>query len=304
MDTHRYPSDMLSSLRRRPRTWTPARAALAALAALALLAVVAPPPARAQDARQLVTGRVVDESRAPIEGAWIRLANVDGRAVGAAIADSAGWFRIRTTRTGTFVVQAEHLGYRTTTRRVDLAAGDTVGPMLFVMATQPVDLDALIVHGENGVGREWGEDGFNSRRATEAGVFIDRLFIELLEPRYRDDLLRAVPGLMQGIDPRTGRMAFVSTRGRARCIRTYVNRQPAGDGAVTAALENLMGVEVYRNYSEVPEEFRNQVYPCGLVIYWTEAAWNPDLAEESHRSWPLIATLMAAGLGIIVVLVN
>ena len=73
-----------------------------------------------------------------------------------------------------------------------------------------------------------------------------------------------------------------SLRGQ-RCLKVLVNRlplprpmrsvpQPTGFELLP---RHILGIEVYREFDEVPEELRMEAHPCGLINLWTRAAWAP-----------------------------
>jgi hypothetical protein len=154
---------------------------------------------------------------------------------------------------------------------------------------------------------ELGRDGFERRKALGQGVFLARSELNDKEQRDFASLLQGVGGIrVEGLGKIT------STEGW-RCLYFMVNKVPVSSvpggipGQTTyPTLEDLvptghdvMGIEVYREFKEVPVEFKldawpnsagkadprarpnrgisvgrqQQDTPCGLVSVWTRAAW-------------------------------
>jgi hypothetical protein len=161
-------------------------------------------------------------------------------------------------------------------------------------------------------GLETGEIGMAKRCSLQTGgVCLFREDFREVANKPLWEIVGKVPGLNARIDG-----SLESYEGN-RCLQFLVNRQPVREvpgqfidiaqltGESFASLYemlpdgmDIMGIEVYRSFKEVPEELRMDAYPgsvtdkgvtpprrigrlastnisqaCGLVSIWTAAAW-------------------------------
>jgi len=241
----------------------------------AVMAAVAAQPAAAQSIRATVRDAATG---APVAEALVRVAAEDGALVSSGFANEGGVVVLRVRRPGTYRVEAERSGYTAAAVQVD--AG---GPQVQVelrMGRRPFVLDTVVVFGQRR--DERGRHGFERRRSLGLGVFLDSA---TLAQRARTapwvgDILRGVPGLQ--MDRPRGRATVPRSVRGWRCMVTLVDGRrmdlvPPRELHHVIAPSDLKGVEVYREFSEVPEEFRGSVYqgmyPCGAVLYWTRVRW-------------------------------
>jgi hypothetical protein len=218
------------------------------------------------------------------------------------ITNEAGTFAMRV-EPGQYTLRIRRIGFQPlTTPVITLALNDVfegtyrVTPATVRLATERITAKRNL---------ELGRDGFLKRRTLGKGVFLTRSdFGEKNQSEFAN-LLRDVEGIQVDADGRVN-----STEGW-RCLYFMVNKVmvtsvPRGIPASTMwpTLEDLvpsghdvMGIEVYREFGEVPEEFRLDAWPgwrpgqravpntrsldrrgasdapCGLVSIWTRAAW-------------------------------
>lgn len=255
---------------------------------------------------QSVGGRVLEEgSLQPVAYTGIALLDSAGTVVISTVADSLGSFYLRA-GPGRYRLRAERIGYATVTSEpVELRSDEPVIVELRVSASG-IPLEPLIVRAR---GIERGEDAFKRRRALGEGVFLDGDSVALREPRYAHDVFRGV----DGINVVNG---AVSSFSGGRCMAIYIdnNSRPYawyspvrsrtslfrdrrstvapgnpnlaldGAGAEFVTGDGIRGVEVYRNFWEIPEELRTadrvdalwpgrSALPCGMAIIWTRIAW-------------------------------
>ncbi len=244
----------------------------------AALAALGAGPAAAQSVRAVARDAATG---APVAEAMVRVEAQDGSVAAAGFTDADGTVVLRLRQVGVYTVQAARTGYHPTT--VGVQMGGAEARVELEMSQRPFALDTMVVFG---VPRdERGRQGFERRRAMGMGVFLDSAY---LEPRkggapYVGDMLRGVPGVYL----QRGRGATVprSLRGW-RCMVMLLDGFPLAtrfaDGGVRE-LHHVVGprdieaVEVYREFSEVPREFRryatNGRYNCGVYLYWTRARW-------------------------------
>jgi hypothetical protein len=244
----------------------------------AVLALLIAGPAAAQSIRAVARDAATG---APVSEAMVRVEAQDGSVAAAGFTDASGTVVLRVRRAGPYRVQAARTGYAPAS--VGVEVGGAEARVELAMSQRPFALDTVVVFG---VPRdERGRQGFERRRALGLGVFLDSAY---LEPRmggapYVGDMLRGVPGVY--LRRVGGATVPRSVRGW-RCMVLLLDGFPLGlrfdDGGGrelhhVVGPRDIKGVEVYREYSEVPREFRqyatNGRYNCGVYVYWTRARW-------------------------------
>jgi hypothetical protein len=286
---------------RRPTTRT--------VAALVLLTVLCFTPKTA--VAQSVGGRVMEEgSLQPIAYAGVALIDPAGTVVVSTVADSLGSFYLRA-EPGSYRLRAQRIGYATSTSESILLRENEPVIVELRLSASGVPLEPLIVRAR---GIERGEDGFARRRALGEGVFLDQDSVTLREPKFAWDVFRGVEGIqfrMADLRPR------IYSFSGGRCMAIYVNHNARpfmwdapsmsrtdrlGQGRRTTVtpgnpalamdgvgLDHILagdirGVEVYRNFWEIPDELRTAdriealwpgqtKLPCGMAVIWTKVAW-------------------------------
>jgi Carboxypeptidase regulatory-like domain len=245
---------------------------------LVVLMLFASVPAAAQSIRAVVRDAVTG---APIPEAMVRVETANGSLVAADFADAAGVVVVRVPQPGSYLVEARRGGYYDAAVQV-AAGGDQVQAVL-PMAQRPFGLDTVVVIGRRPGERE--REGFERRRAMGEGVFLDSAFLATRSGRvaYVGDMVAGVPGVYT----RRGRGITVvrSLRGW-RCMVMLLDGRIVEfgfrDGGVRELHQmvgprDIKGVEIYREYSEVPPEFQRYahvgMYRCGIYAYWTRARW-------------------------------
>lgn len=270
----------------------------AALLLAAVAAAIGLLPAAAS--AQSISGYVVEEgTSARIPFAEVTLIDSAGAAGVTAAADSTGYFRIGA-RPGKYRVRVERIGYTSHTSDVILLnAGEPVMIELR-MAARGVPLEALVIEAR---GREQGRVGFVRRRELGLGTFMTTDSVKLRHPRLVTDAFRAADGIgLAGFGLNARIMSFKGEQCMAIFVdhdqRPYAMFMPrhttqymfpptlaVGAEVGSAAMLNRMfrpedieGIEVYAEYSEVPKELRTahrttDIYPCGFAIIWTKRDW-------------------------------
>lgn len=257
-----------------------------------VVAVCAP---RAEAGAQVVTGSVTDVSTgAVLEGVLVRLLNLDGHEVWAALTDDSGWFALRGAGPGEYFLEAQRIGYRTSRSGPVSLDTNRATEVELRLAPEAVRLDSVTVTVE---ARQTALErvGFYARRGGE-GVFIDRAEIDrrramsvasLLQGR-RGVLVMAAPGGGLRVVLRGGVSTSIGA-GQFCAPRVFV------DGMVTDSLDlereihptDLEGVEVYPSPSMVPPQFGGATSTCGVILFWTRVSGGPaPSAVHELRSSP------------------
>lgn len=255
---------------------------------------------------QMIHGRLLQEGTlAPLTGASVQLMDAQGNELNRVVTtNEAGTFAMRV-EPGRYTLRIRRIGFSPlVTPVINLAANEVfegtyrISPVAIRLATERITAKRDL---------EWGRDGFARRKALGQGIFLGRSDLNEKDQSEFASLLRGVQGIhVEGYGKVT------STEGW-RCLYFMVNRVPVSSvprgapGSTTyPTLEDLvptghdvMAIEVYREFKEVPPEFRldawpgsagiatpravpnrgisvgrgQQDAPCGLISVWTRAAW-------------------------------
>jgi hypothetical protein len=244
-----------------------------------LIAAAAAALAASPAAAQTIRATTLDAaSGAPVAEALVRVEAADGTLVATGFANEAGVVVLRVRQPGSYRVQAQRGGYDEAAVQVE-AGGAQVAAELR-LARRPFVLDTLIVYGR--LRDERGRQGFERRRSLGLGVFLDSAVLAERSRGaiYPADVLRGVPGLRLR-NPRGRSTVARSVRGWG-CMVTLVDGHPMNfvyprEMHHFMETNDMIAVEVYREFSEVPEEFRihahSGIFPCGVIAYWTRVRW-------------------------------
>ena len=252
---------------------------------------------------QGIHGRLLDDSTAaPVSGARIVLLSTEGEPRGLTFTDSLGAFFFPA-EFGTYQLQAQRLGYQTTlSLPFQVSAVDTLTVDFFIGA-EAIMLAPLIVRAPMVPGREL----FVERMELGEGFFFTPEMVDSLRPRQHageifrhaeDTRVRWTWGRHENGD--TGPIPRVSTFVGDTCLHFVVDRAPVPPPFFESSVwgvpplsevtpENLVAIEVYRGWHEVPEDFQQHLLirnrwerdavrlinrkECGVVFIWTKDGW-------------------------------
>lgn len=257
---------------------------------------------------QTITGTLVDDdTQEGIDAATITLLGSTRNRIRSTLTDSLGNFVLPVPNLGAYYLEAERIGYGTTvSQSFNVAATDTT-TVTFFLAVAAVRLEPIVV----GIPTVIGSEVFAQRMATGQGVFFTPTMIDSLRPtqyvgeifRHADDdiFLTWQWGLSE--NGRYGPIPKIrSFRGKEGCLNYIVDRTPVpaplfeGVRSVWGVVpladlepEDLVAIEIYRSWSEVPEDYEQQILAntlstrqalrdmrraeCGVVVIWTERGW-------------------------------
>lgn len=218
---------------------------------------------------------------APVAEAMVRVETADGVLVGAAFVNENGEAVVRVRAPGRYLVEVRRAGYYDGAVQVEAAGGQVQTEVR--LARRPFALDTVVVYARRD--NERGREGFERRRATGEGVFLDSAYLAQRSRRvaFAGDMLTGIPGTYT-------RRAWGATTVRSlrgwKCMVFLLDGRPFGLGFEDGGARELhqvlgptdvKGVEVFREWDEVPLEFRQYaergIYRCGVYIYWTRARW-------------------------------
>lgn len=248
----------------------------------ALFALLAAAPAAAQSVRAVVTDA---RTGAPVAEAMVRVWAADGTLARASFTDADGAVVLRLRQMGTYRVSVERGGYRSASVADVAVARSAPVEVPVRMETVPLAMDTVVVIAASP--DERGRGGFERRRALGRGVFLDSAYIKQRYEgaRYPTDYLQDVPGIHLDRSGPLGEPHPRSLRGW-RCMVLLIDGRPFGlirNGFHRRTIQQIIrpsdvvSMEVYREYDEVPPEFRGVarqgMYNCGVYIYWTRVRW-------------------------------
>jgi hypothetical protein len=252
---------------------------------------------------QAVRGELVDSGGAPVDQVVATLLDPSGLEIRSSRSDADGVFHLVATRGGEYRVALTRIGFNPyTTDPLALRAGETV-VIEIRMSARPQTLSTMTI--KERVRREWGRDAWTQRKGLGLGVFLTGEEIRAQDTRTIAEALRVVEGFELRYKPLP---EITTTRGQ-RCLQYAINNLPVPvirneHPSVTLTrvteTDRVMGVEVYREFKEVPRELRSlaiqdivpddRVSPtprrrssaspdvpptrnCGLINIWTNKAW-------------------------------
>jgi hypothetical protein len=234
-----------------------------ALAAALLVAAARPAALMAQTAT--VSGSLINqESQGPIEGARV---SILGTSL-AASTDSAGRFELARVPAGVRVLQARAVGYVVASWVVELGEGQVLR-QVFAMAPRAVEMAGVTVTAPDARDNWRSEAAFELRRGRGQGFFITREQIRQRNATTITDLLRTVPGVMTNC---TGRGCTVTMERSTRPCRPeyFLDGYPATfSTGPNFPIQQIRGVEIYRNRFETPNEFQLPNLSCGVIVLWS-----------------------------------
>lgn len=249
--------------------------------------VLAAAPAGGQALRVTVTDA---GTGAPVEGAMVRVENDAGELVQAGFADRRGRLRLALGNAGRYAVGAERAGYVPRVETLSVRGGETAVALRLEPRPFALDTVAVVMY----TGPERGQHTFERRRATGSGIYLDSAYVAQRRARFPGELLRSVPGIdVALVTGREGWRRPQSRMGR-RCLVSLVNGLPYYGGwprflqlEETLRRADVIAIEVYREFSEVPPELRRYAHTnrrCGVIVYWTEDGWHSATRGAQTRN--------------------
>lgn len=127
--------------------------------------------------------------------------------------------------------------------------------------------------------------GFECRRSSGQGLFRDAGEIRSLRPSAWADMLDGMPGLRRKEIMTPDGLDWRPAAPPSGClVEIYNGEDPLFDGHVRKVrvdelvTRDVVAIEYYRLYAEVPEAFKRYAwpngseFPCGLIVYWLRVA--------------------------------
>jgi carboxypeptidase family protein/TonB-dependent receptor-like protein len=242
-----------------------------ALFALAVLEPVIGPGRLGAQGIAAIGGRLVARaSRAPIEGAHMTV-------LGTGLStwtDSAGRFTFASVPAGVRVVQARIVGYSVGSWIIQLNDGQAFSQEL-EMEAHAVEVAGVTVtaHADEG----WrSEAGFERRRQHAQGYFFTRDDILSRRVPTIADLLRTVPGVFTSCRGNNCQVMLGRSIERRCAAEYFLDGFPATFATGPSfPVNQIRGVEIYRDITEVPVDFQRPNMRCGVIAIWTSEPGAP-----------------------------
>lgn len=228
-----------------------------------------------------------DDSGGPVAGALVRLLDPAGRAVGSAVSDGDGRFRVQHSGADAgFQLRVEHIAYGPAEGPIQLEPGGVVRVEV-ALSTRAIELDPIVV-----TERRRGllaDVGFYDRRDRGLGVFVEVDDAQRVTASRITDLLMGKPSIRVIPAPHTGlfgndvRITGTERRGEsgmsdcqpAIFLDGVLVRQAGVPRREDVALSEIISaqavaaIEVFRRPAEVPAHFGGTGASCGVVLVWS-----------------------------------
>jgi len=221
----------------------------------------------------VIRGMIRGEDGRPVPNADV---SVRGGSAHSGRSGKDGRFSI-TTEAGLNAVSIRLLGRQPLDTSIAVEAGATIE--LDVLLPRIASLDTVVTKAQPTECRDPTTlAGFNCRRLNAPGIFLDQADILRRKPYFVGDLFYDMPG-MEVFPTKTGRS--FRPKHDAECMYVLVNgRPPLGSRPEP---RELLGVEVYEKYQDVPTQYRTfswmppgfpypPAFPCVIVNLWTRGA--------------------------------
>jgi hypothetical protein len=233
---------------------------VALVAALALSAA----PAVLQDTLARLDGTVsASKNGRPLSGVMVA---VRGTAA-FGVTDSTGRFSIAQIPPGRHTLSLAYQSRTSEDYDVVLRAGRAV-ELAILLDVGGVELAPVVV---DAASQEWALTlaGFYARRGKGFGQFVTRDDIERRNPAHLSGLLAE-----SGIVMRCTRMQQCApariTAGRRCAVAVVIDGQRVEDYNIDLIpLQDVLGIEVYRQGADTPVEFSRWSAACGAIVIWT-----------------------------------
>ena len=223
-----------------------------------------------------VTGVVRNRNGSVIAGATVVAVGTDSRTQ----ADELGGFTLRDVMAGPRIVEARAIGYppgraQTTirpglTQRVEIVVGDSISV-----------LDPVTVEGryEPYLTRV----GFERRRNTAQGHFLDTTDIKSAGAVQFEEVFRMVPGVR--LLPNGSSYLVELQRGQGQILNpalanycpplyfidgVYFPLPPIETPSVPLVPEEILAIEIYSNMFSAPIQYQRLDSGCGVILVWTK----------------------------------
>lgn len=218
---------------------------------------------RLGDGRLRGTVRTLEGNR-PLPNAIVRI--VDGPMVRT---NAAGEWILTEAPTGTRVLEVRAIGFYPIQRAVDVIPG--APPINAELATFQAVLDTVKIVASRMTDRS--EGGFDERRRTRMGVFLDETSIARRAGLTASDIFRSVSGIRLETHDFERQILMRSAFGNNLCQPgiyidgLFMFDQSADEIDAQIGKAQIRAIEVY-NEATTPIEFQRGLSGCGVILIW------------------------------------
>jgi hypothetical protein len=213
-----------------------------------------------------VSGVVVLEGNPPDA---VSRVEVEGTSI-AAVTNAKGEFTLRNLPAGTRNIIARHLGYAVQSAPVDLNPREPQH-VTIKLPKYVAMMDPVLVTARRNVALD--RVGFNTRKKSAFGYFLDPDRIAQMHAFYVSDILRRVPGLRVESGSH-GEAVISSTRDLgSSCVDYWVDDVPfveLGPGDINSFVNGgeIVAAEVYQS-GTAPAQYTRNGGSCTTIVLWT-----------------------------------
>ncbi|HKT08288.1 MAG TPA: carboxypeptidase regulatory-like domain-containing protein [Gemmatimonadaceae bacterium] len=215
----------------------------------------------------VLTGHVTSTEGKPLEGAMVLLLGTQL----SARSNADGAFRLTGLPAGTQSVEVREIGYSPKRFAVDLTPHrpSTLTAMLDERTQVLKTMEITAKRGSEIA-------GFDQRKRSGLGYYMDRDQIEKSASISTTDLFRQVPGLTVAWDGQGYQVQVNRTSNAGMCpVAYYIDGSPflslGDDIDQIVRPEDIAAIEVYKSSAETPMQFQgSDGGPCGTIVIWTK----------------------------------
>jgi Carboxypeptidase regulatory-like domain len=232
-------------------------------------------PVRAKFGNGLLLGRVVTPDGAVVGRAQVQAMGTNFNT----LTDSSGRFRLSDMPAGPYFLRARKVGYEPVVFSATVVPGDSLDASITLtpfVASAGTRLDTVRVRADYDRSSKRLR-GFQERKATARGLFIDREEVLRRRPSQMSDLLRGRANITVQRNGATGGTQVFGPRlsiSSGYCALALIidgtliaNAQGSIDEYVP--VDMIQGIEVYNSGTSVPGEFARLGTDCGAIVVWT-----------------------------------
>lgn len=196
---------------------------------------------------------------------------------GAATTNESGIATLVDLPSGSQILDVRAIGYVPARQTVHLLLGDVANQEAVVLTNVQAFLDTIRVSAQRVFSRD--VTGFEQRKRTGFGRYIDRAEIDRQRPFRTTDLIRMMPSVY--VEPSTfGATVWMRGISGTRCrpavyLDGVLFAAEFGDIDVLTIPDELEAVEVYTRATQAPGMYADMRGGCGSVLLWSRRYWKP-----------------------------
>lgn len=236
----------------------------------------APPPAPLGSA--VLAGHVTAADGRPLEGALVLLlgTQISSRS------DAAGAFRLSGLPAGTQSVEIREIGFSPKRFAVDLTPHHQ-SELAAALDERATVLKSIEVKAKAGSDIP----GFNQRRRSGLGYYMDADQLAKQGAITTSDLFRTVPGVQVVWDGQEYVVQVTRNATTGSCpVQWYIDGSPflsmGDDIDQIVQPQDIAAIEVYKSSAETPMQFQQAGgNPCGTIVVWTKRQRSGSAAPDS-----------------------